>query len=184
MWSKSEFEAAIATALGGHVVEEMLYGEVTTGPSSDLQRASEVARRMVTEFGMSKEIGPLVFAARKLWGEGPDYRGFGEYAARRIEAEVWRVVRRAHQRAFEIVDANRDVLFQSAKVLLERETLGAADLERLFASVQSFQTDRRVEAPRPERAEPRRLVPAPWRRRRRDSPSAALLASQLIRRDS
>src|SRR5204863_1430307 len=94
MWSKSEFEAAIATALGGHAVEELLYGEVTTGPSSDLQRATDIARRMVTEFGMSRKAGPLVFNGRNAWGEGPDYRGYGERAARRIDEEVRQVLAR------------------------------------------------------------------------------------------
>src|SRR5439155_7210162 len=110
MWSKSEFEAAVATALGGHVVEELLYGEVTTGPSSDLQRATEIARRMVTEFGMSRKVGPLVFNGRNAWSDSPDYRSYGERAARRVDDEVRVVVADVHHRARRIVETNRDAL--------------------------------------------------------------------------
>src|SRR5581483_2929744 len=177
MWSKSEFEAAIATALGGHVVEELLYGEVTTGPSNDLQRATEIARRMVTEFGMSKKVGPLVFSGRAPWGDGPDYRGYGDRAARRISECVRRVVWDAHQRAREIVEQHREVLLAAAAALLERETLGADDLERLFAAVVPWEPGRRRALAVARRAKPRRVpFDAPWRRRRRDLGGASVAA--------
>ncbi|MBI4492544.1 MAG: ATP-dependent zinc metalloprotease FtsH [Chloroflexi bacterium] len=136
MWSQSEFEAAIAAALGGHVAEELIFAEVTTGPSNDLQRATEMARRMVTEFGMSKEIGPLSFASHGGYvGDGVDSRLFGDELARQIDAEVRRVVSQAHQRAREILETNREVLVAAAAQLLEQETLEPDDLEHLFGPV-------------------------------------------------
>jgi cell division protease FtsH len=183
MWSKSEFEAAIATALGGHAVEEMLYGEVTTGPSSDLQRATDIARRMVTEFGMSKELGPLVFQARSIWGEAPSYTSFGEKAAGRIEAEVRHVVSLAHQRTRHIVQSNRAVLLEAAEELKERETLSADDLDRVFAGVQRL--DHFTTLPEePVSRDSRRGLMTAWRRRpaRVADGTAALLASQRYRR--
>jgi hypothetical protein len=138
---------------------------------------------MVTEFGMSKTLGPLVFSARSLWGEGPDYRGYGERAARRIEECVRQVVSEAHRRARMIVEANRAVLETTARELRERETLGPEDLDRLFATVVPFEPRPVAEPDHARRTEPRRLVSAPWRRRRRDLPSpaaSAVLASQRL----
>ncbi|SRR5579884_708314 len=181
MWSKSEFEAAIATALGGHVVEEMLYGEVTTGPSSDLQRATEIARRMVTEFGMSKQVGPLVFQGRSLWSDAPDYRGFGEEAARRIEHEVRQVIQAMHQRARQIVETNREVLLAAAALLKEQETLNLEQLEQVFANVVPYEPSPTGEAESLPKPSPRRvLVTPPWRRRKREAPVSAtpVMASQ------
>src|SRR5581483_4509594 len=156
MWSKSEFEAAIATALGGHVVEELLYGEVTTGPSNDLQRATEIARRMVTEFGMSKQVGPLVFQGRSLWSDAPDYRGFGEEAARRIEHEVRQVIQAMHQRARQIVETNREVLLAAAALLKEQETLNLEQLEQVFANVVPYEPSPTGEAESLPKPSPRR----------------------------
>jgi len=184
MWSKSEFEAAIATALGGHVVEDMLYGEVTTGPSSDLQRATEIARRMVTEFGMSKQIGPLVFQANSMWGDSHDYTSFGDKAAGRIGNEVRQVVELAHKRACEIAQSNREVLLAAAGELKERETLNADDLERLFRTVKQLEVSSGIPEDGPHRAEPRRGLSAAWRRRpaRVADGAAAMLAMQRYHR--
>jgi cell division protease FtsH len=132
MWSKSEFEAAIASALGGHVAEELIFGEVTTGPSNDLQRATEMARRMVTEFGMSKQIGPLSLGGQPGY-EGGDYRGYGDEMGRQVDAEVRQVVAAAHARACRILEAHRDILERTAKLLIEREVLEAGELAELFS---------------------------------------------------
>jgi len=120
------------SALGVQVAEELIYGEVTTGPSNDLQRATEMARRMVTEFGMSKEIGPLSLGSQGGY-ETPDYRGYGDEIARQVDAEVRRVVATAHARAYRILEAHRDILERTAKLLVEREVLDADELADLFA---------------------------------------------------
>ena len=149
MWTKSEFEAAIASALGGHVAEEMIFGEVTTGPSNDLQRATEMARRMVTEFGMSKEIGPLALGSAGGY-EGAEYRGYGDEIARQVDAEVRRVMATAHARACRILEAHRDVLERTAKLLVEREVLEASELAELFEPARRSPAGELIEAAAPK----------------------------------
>ena len=155
MWSQSQFEAAIASALGGHVAEELIYGEVTTGPSNDLQRATEMARRMVTEFGMSKEIGPLSLGSQGGY-ETPDYRGYGDEIARQVDAEVRRVVATAHARACRILEAHRDILERTATLLVEREVLDADELADLFASARHSPAGEISPRLRPRRSQPGR----------------------------
>jgi cell division protease FtsH len=145
MWSKSEFEASIASALGGHVAEELVFGEVTTGPSNDLQRATEMARRMVTEFGMSEQIGPL-----SLGGPGydrSDFRAYGDDTARQVDLEVRRVVALAHARARGILETHRDLLERTARLLLEREVLEAPELDDLLVEVRNSPAGRPPAAP-------------------------------------
>jgi cell division protease FtsH len=193
MWSKSEFEAAIAAALGGHVAEEIVNGEVTTGPSNDLQRATELARRMVTEFGMSKEIGPLALGSPQGWFDGFDSRSYGEETARQIDLEVRRLVARGYQCARDILEANRAVLEAAARELLERETLDRQDLVRLFAPAMEARERYAAEPkePQPARAlatfEPssstseRRGLLSRLRRRRRESAPSRRLALASVR---
>ncbi len=151
MWRKSDFEAAIACAMGGHVAEELIFGEVTTGPSNDLQRASEMARRMVTSFGMSKGIGPMAIAGAGYGYDMDEYRGVGSDTARAIDREVRKVISHAHRLAHEILSTNRSTIERVAKRLMERETIEADEVRELFAEIETPHSSRST----PVRAEGR-----------------------------
>jgi cell division protease FtsH len=139
MWRKSDFEAAITCAMGGHVAEELIFGEVTTGPSNDLQRASEMARRMVTSFGMSKRIGPMAIAGSGFYDE--EYRGVGSDTARAIDREVRKVLSNAHRVARGILVTNREILESVAKRLMDQETIEAEEVREVFKDIEQPPAD-------------------------------------------
>jgi cell division protease FtsH len=132
--TRSEFEASIASALGGHVAETIVFGEMSTGASNDLERASGLARRMVREFGMSDRLGVVTFgsASEQAW---PDPRAAGAYSertARLIDDEVRRIIDEAYDRARRVLIGQRAVLDRVAQALLRWETLQGPELERAF----------------------------------------------------
>ena len=135
--TRSELADRMAVALGGRSAEEAVFGEVTTGAADDIERATLLARAMVTEYGMSDKLGPQRFAGRD--GEpflGRDHTRAAEYSnelAARIDEEVARLVDEAHERARRIVEEHRDVLDRLAEALLEHETLTDDDLDRYLS---------------------------------------------------
>jgi cell division protease FtsH len=140
--SKSELVDELAMLLGGRTAEEMIFADPTTGAQNDIDRATTVARQMVTEFGMSEELGPLRFGQPR--GEvflgrdfttNPDY---SESVAARIDAEVRRLVEDAHRVAREILESNRQVLDSLAAELVAVETLDVDRVQEVFATVQPF----------------------------------------------
>jgi len=140
--SKSELVDELAMLMGGRTAEELIFADPTTGASNDIDRATTVARQMVTEFGMSEALGPLrfghpqgeVFLGRDLTTT-PDY---SEEVAARIDAEVRRLVEDAHRVAREILEENRDVLDALVAELVADETLEVDRVQQLFAGVQPF----------------------------------------------
>ncbi len=125
--SVGEMRDQLAVFLGGRVAEEIFCDDITTGASNDLERASKMARAMVTQYGMSPELGAQVFGQPnhevflgRDYGNTQDY---SEETARRIDDEVARIMREAHDRAYEILSAHRDQMDLMANVLLERETV-------------------------------------------------------------
>ncbi len=139
---RSELEDRIAVLLGGHVAEEMVYGELSTGAHNDLERATELARLMVTRYGMSARLGPLTFGDgggpgffRKNglpWGGGNE-RDYSEETARAIDEEVRQIVERTYERVRGVLSAKKDVLLRAAAVLKQRETLEGAALRAALA---------------------------------------------------
>jgi cell division protease FtsH len=139
---RSELEDRIAVLLGGHVAEELVYGELSTGAHNDLDRATELARLMVTKYGMSERLGPLTFGdgggpafLRKNglpWGGGGE-RDYSEDTARAIDEEVRRIVEQSYERVRSLLAGKRETLLRAAAVLKQRETLGGEDLRRLLA---------------------------------------------------
>ena len=125
--TKNEMLDELAVFLGGRVAEELMCEDITSGASNDLERATKMAREMVTRLGMSEELGTQVFGEAQhqvfLGRDYADHQDYSEQTARRIDAEVQRIMREAHQRAVEILDARRDQLDTMAAVLLERETV-------------------------------------------------------------
>jgi cell division protease FtsH len=138
---RSELEDRIAVLLGGHVAEEMVYGELSTGAHNDLERATELARLMVMKYGMSERLGPLTFGdggglafLRKgglPWGGGGE-RDYSEETARAIDEEVRRIVEQTYERVRALLTGKRETLLRAAAVLKQRETLGGDDLRRLL----------------------------------------------------
>ncbi len=136
--SKDFAEARLAVALGGRVAEEIVFGHYTTGAANDIKQASDVARRMVTQFGMSDKLGPVNYAANDdQVFLGRDFttstRTYSEKTAQLIDDEVRDLVETAQDRARALVLDKRDALDRVAEALLERETLDADEIDALMA---------------------------------------------------
>jgi cell division protease FtsH len=137
--SRNELLDSLAYAMGGRVAEEIVFHDPTSGAASDIQKATETARKMVTQYGMSEALG----AVRYGQGEsevflGRDYghqRDFSEEIAGVIDSEVRRLIEEAHDEAWDILQANRDVLDRLVVELLARETLGEAELAEIFTGI-------------------------------------------------
>lgn len=125
--SRREMLDDLAVFLGGRVAEELMCDDITSGASNDLERATKMAREMVTRLGMSDELGTQVFGEAQhqvfLGRDYADHQDYSEETARRIDAEVQRIMREAHERAVEIISARREQMDLMARVLLERETV-------------------------------------------------------------
>jgi cell division protease FtsH len=128
-------EANLAMAYGGRVSEEIFLNQMSTGAGSDIERATDLARRMVCEYGMSR-LGPLTFGKKEeqifLGREIAQHRDFSEETARQIDLEVRRIIDDAYQSAYSIVSANQDAMHRLATALLERETIDAEEVRLLI----------------------------------------------------
>ena len=135
--NKAKFEDELAGLLGGRAAEEMIFEDVTTGAKNDLERATKVARAMVTQYGMSEKLGPLTFGEKDelvfLGREIGEQRNYSEAVAEEIDSEVKRIVTRAHKRAKEVLQEHRDKLVEIAQRLIEQETLEEADIQAILA---------------------------------------------------
>lgn len=135
LMTKSELEDRIAVLLGGRVAEEMVFEDVSTGAQNDLQRATDLARAMVTEYGMSQRLGLVTFQKerRSIFLEGPAIpRDYSEERARIIDEEIGRILAEAHQRVRGLLEERRDLLEKVACALLEREVMEGAELRELI----------------------------------------------------
>jgi cell division protease FtsH len=134
--SMEYIESTIAMLMGGRVAEELRLKQLTTGAANDFERATDMARKMVTEWGMSEKIGPLTFGKQEeqifLGREIAQHRDYSESTAKEIDTEVKRIVLRGYEVAKRILTENDDVLTAIAEALLERETIEASDIEFLL----------------------------------------------------
>ncbi|MBM6687784.1 ATP-dependent zinc metalloprotease FtsH [Collinsella tanakaei] len=125
--TKNEMLDELAVFLGGRVAEEIMCEDITSGASNDLERATKMAREMVTRLGMSEELGTQVFGEAQhqvfLGRDYADHQDYSEETARRIDTEVQRIMREAHERAYKILNDRREQLELMKRVLLERETV-------------------------------------------------------------
>jgi cell division protease FtsH len=136
--TRSELEDRIAVLLGGRVAEEVIYGEVSTGAHNDLERATELARLMVMQYGMSEQLGPMTFGggqqAMFLRGSGlPHEREYSEESARRIDGETRSIIDRIYDRVRDLLTARKRVLVEAAAELKQKETLEGDRLRELLA---------------------------------------------------
>jgi cell division protease FtsH len=134
-YTKEHLEGMLAVLMGGRTAEEMFLGHITTGAGNDIERATDIARNMVCEWGMS-ELGPLAFGKKEeaifLGREIAQHRDFSEATAVDIDKEVKRIVNIAYESAKNIQDTHRDVLERIAQGLLEREVLDALEVRMLI----------------------------------------------------
>jgi len=134
--SKSELMERLTVLLGGRVAEELIFKDVTTGAQNDLERATKIARQMVTEFGMSESIGPITLGRKEhqvfLGKDIAEDRNYSDAIAFQIDKEVEKIIENAYQKAKEILTKNRMKLKKIAKTLLEKETLEGAELDNLL----------------------------------------------------
>jgi cell division protease FtsH len=133
--TEPEIEDRLAVLLGGRTAEELAFGRISTGAQNDLERATEIARAMVVEYGMSEKIGPLSFGrdgfrggdGRMLFpGERPE---MSEHTARIVDDEVARIVGRAHQQARQLLEEKQDLLAELASLLMVREVMEGKELK-------------------------------------------------------
>ncbi|XGV99547.1 MAG: ATP-dependent zinc metalloprotease FtsH4 [Leptolyngbya sp. BL-A-14] len=142
LMDEAELRGQIATLLGGRSAEEVIFGSITTGASNDLQRATDLAERMVTTYGMSKVLGPLAYQqgqqAQFLADGAPNPRRvMSEETAQAIDREVKDIVETAHQHALHIIQLNKDLLEKIATQLLETEVIEGEKLHHLLDQVQA-----------------------------------------------
>ncbi|KAA9106513.1 ATP-dependent zinc metalloprotease FtsH [Microbacterium rhizomatis] len=137
--TRNELQDQLTYAMGGRVAEEIVFHDPTTGASNDIEKATGIARKMVTEYGMTNEVGPVklgaasgeVFMGRDM-GHG---REFSEKIAERVDVEVRALIEQAHNEAYQVINDNRDVLDRLALELLEKETLDHLELAEIFKDV-------------------------------------------------
>lgn len=134
---QKKFEADLVAMMGGRAAEEIIFNEITNGASNDLSRATKMARAMVTQYGMSPDLGPLTFGEKDelvfLGKEIGEQRNYSEAIARQIDREVRRIVENAHQKAIDLLKTNRAKLVEIAERLLKEETLDAKTFNAMFA---------------------------------------------------
>jgi cell division protease FtsH len=135
--------------MGGRVAEEIVFGEFTTGAGNDIKQASNLARRMVTEFGMSDLVGPISYAAEEeSVFLGRDFasrtRDYSETVAKQIDDEVRKFILDSHDEAKALLKENREILEKLAAALLERETLDAEDVDAILKGRDLLQKERVV----------------------------------------
>ncbi len=135
LYTKQKFEHEMASLLGGYVAEEMIYGQVSTGPSNDLERATNMARRMVTEFGMSS-LGPVVIGDKHdevfLGRDFGHVKNYSEEQASKVDQEVRKFVDTAYKLAKSILTKEKSKLEKTAQTLVERETLTRDEFLEIF----------------------------------------------------
>ncbi|MBX5479049.1 MAG: ATP-dependent zinc metalloprotease FtsH [Pyrinomonas methylaliphatogenes] len=137
-YTKEYLLGQIAILMGGRVAEEVFLGSITTGAANDLERATELARAMVCEYGMS-DLGPLTFGKREeqifLGREIAQHRDFSEDTAIKIDQEVKKIITEQYERAKKIILENREAMIRLSEALLERETLDAVQIRRIVAGL-------------------------------------------------
>jgi cell division protease FtsH len=136
MHAKSEFISEIAVLLAGHIVEKDIFGEVTTGATSDLRRATALARSLVTDYGMSDHLGPRTYGQKEemifLGREIHEQRDYSEKVAERIDEEITGFIRQGEEKAQAIIDSKKEQLEKIVATLLEKETIEKDEFERIM----------------------------------------------------
>ncbi len=135
--SKSEMEEYLVHLLGGRVAEKLAINDISTGAQNDLEKASRMARKMVTEYGMSETLGPMTFGSVQdevfIGRDMARSKNYSEEVAARIDKEVKKMIDKAYEKAQEILEKNINKLHAVAQALLEREKLTGEEFEEIFS---------------------------------------------------
>ncbi|MBM3944374.1 MAG: ATP-dependent zinc metalloprotease FtsH [SAR202 cluster bacterium] len=138
LWTENQFKDQLAAALGGRAAEEVVFGEITTGASNDLEQATNIARTMITRYGMSDKLGPRTFGKREelvfLGREISEQRDYSDKVAEQIDDEVLGLIDNAYQTAKRIIQSNKNKLHQVAQYLVANESIEGQALQDLFNS--------------------------------------------------
>jgi cell division protease FtsH len=136
LWTRNQFRDNLASLLGGHVSEKIVFGDVSTGAENDIERATNMSRKMVCEYGMSEKLGPRAFGHKEemvfLGRDLGEQRNYSEAVAQQIDAEIKELIDNAYARAFEILTHHRDKLTEISEVLMKDETIDAERFEDFF----------------------------------------------------
>jgi cell division protease FtsH len=137
LMTREELLDRLQVLLGGRVAEEVIFGDISTGAQNDLQRATDIARSMVMEYGMSERLGPMTYtreprAAHLDIGIGPKEREFSERTAQEIDEEISRLIGEAHGKVRTVLEGHSDSLKALAKILLERESIEGDELKKFI----------------------------------------------------
>ncbi len=136
MLTRSQFKDMLATLLGGHAAEEIISHETTTGSQNDIEQSTKIARKMVTDFGMSEKLGPRTFGHKEelvfLGREISEQRDYSDKIAEQIDNEVYNIIQHAYETAKKILIENKPKLIQIAEKLITEETLEGEALDTLF----------------------------------------------------
>ncbi|HOF03705.1 MAG TPA: cell division protein FtsH, partial [Atribacterota bacterium] len=137
--SKAELMERLSVLLAGRVAEELIFKDITTGAQNDLERATKIARQMVTEFGMSESLGPITLGRKEhqvfLGRDIAEDRNYSDEVAFQIDKEVEKIISSAYNRAKELLEKNKRKLKKIAASLLEKETLEREELDELLKGV-------------------------------------------------
>jgi len=135
-YSKEYLEAVITYALGGRAAEKLVFGHYTTGAGNDIEKATNIARKMVCEWGMSEKLGPMSYGAKEeeifLGREIQKHRDYSEKTAIDIDEEIRSIISKGMHRAEKILSDNVNLLHKLSKELLEREILDSDEIERII----------------------------------------------------
>jgi cell division protease FtsH len=134
--SKTEMEENIVRLLGGRVAEKLALDDISTGASNDIERATKIARAMVTTFGMSEELGPMAYGTNDeevfLGRDFNKIRNYSEEIAAKIDREMRKIIDNAYQKTETLLSENMEKLDRVAQALLEKETISGKEFEELF----------------------------------------------------
>ncbi len=135
-WSREYIDSKIVMLMGGRAAEKIIFGNTTTGASNDIQRATDMAKKMVCEWGMSDEVGPINYSGRDeevfMGREFNKGRDISEHTAQMIDSEIRKIVHEANQKAIDILTENLDLLHTTSKLLLDRETIDREELDMMI----------------------------------------------------
>ncbi len=142
-YTKEFLQKTLSVLMGGRAAEELVFNQMTTGAGNDIERATELARKMVTEWGMSERLGPLAFGKKDeqifLGREIAKHKNYSEKTAEEIDDEITNIVKGAYEKAKKLLEENFQVLDALARALLERETLESHDIDEIIKQVKGEQ---------------------------------------------
>lgn len=147
-YSLSKLNNRISMMMGGRIAEQIAFGDITAGASSDISKATEIARKMVTEWGMSEKLGFLSFGSKNEVFIGRDYQtqnNYSEATASLIDSEIKRIVDENYARAYKILSENKDALDNLANLLLEKETIYTKEVDEILAGVDYKEIVKRID---------------------------------------